>query len=463
MSIEEMLEHELDRAMKYHEKRVRRLSQIAKEHPATFIAHIKTVLSRVTKEQYLEYSKEIKYLGKSLKDKDFASHGEKLKRDAGGFEIFLKLVLGDKQYHSACVEAGINDKVVYTLIRGRAEQVYPPPKEKRVQRRAARREARRAEIFKSPKDSVSNKFWKGEIPFNALTAVGTAKKDKYGAVVALTYDKEKGGAIYTHDSNGVKIELKTPKPFVQYDREVHDAIVSLWRSPDEWITSLEIYRTIARNPKAKLTENEAKDIEDSMLRFRGSMLTIITDRTGNEEAWDKTMGEKMKPERERWPDLPPIVDGIVIPFDSESSGEFPGVRDRWRVLRRPVLHRYSEIKGQVSTTKIHEIERPLVKRVKDVQVLYGEISRSIDTMKHTKAKAYSRDITWARLYKLDGSDTGSNANSISQAQSKTRNKVLKILDELLENGVIKGYTYKDKEHMKLVGKRWKYHTIGIDV
>ena len=112
-----------------------------------------------------------------------------------------------------------------------------------------------------------------------------------------------------------------------------------------------------------------------------------------------------------------------------------------------------------------EIEQPKAGKTrertsKDTQSIDSYITRRIATMqKNPKQK---RVILWENIYEIDGVyKSSTNPRTITNKQGRTRTKTIKILDKCVDRGMIKGYAYKDKEHMKLVGKNRQYYAIGI--
>ena len=448
MNEEEAAIARLDRAMEIQGRRIIRLSTIAKLNPKVFITHIQRVLMRTRKAEYQGYVKQIQTIAQSLKkDKMWQEHKRQLQNTAEGAAIYLKLKLSDRDYYVIADAAGISKGIIDRLIDQRANSLYPSTKA--------------ADIFYSPKDKVSNDLWAGGIPFGMLTPIKTfkdAKNNLYG-VVAMLKDAE---------GNNATARIKSPEAYTDDDRQVHDAIASLWESPTAVISSEQIYRAICKNPKAKLTTQSAREIETSMFKCRRGELTIVTDPAGGKEIWEKGAQGKLKPEKKIF-NVANNYNGLLIPFDSWSSGEFHdehgAIRDRWQVFRPPVLYDYGHDKKQIAATPIQGISRK-VNRSKSTRSLMGYLDRQIDTMKKTTAKVFSRNITWEALYKVDGVyDGDTKPQTIKAKQSKTRTKVIKLLDERVAAGLIKGYTYNkhDGEHMKKVGRNWAYHSIGISV
>lgn len=117
----------LDKAYKYQERRIEKLTAIAKENPQLFVKHISYFLSRVDLQDYNQYAKEISFLSKTLKEDDgdyFSKHSKELKQSAKGFALYLKLRLYDKNFFVIAEKAGIRASIITELIRKRSIEIF---------------------------------------------------------------------------------------------------------------------------------------------------------------------------------------------------------------------------------------------------------------------------------------------------------------------------------------------------
>ena len=128
VEIDEDIATTLDKVYEYQERRIEKLTAIAKENPQSFVKHISNFLSRVDSHEYNQYTKEIKFLAINLKKDDkayFSKHRKKLKQSAKGFALYLGLRLSDRDYFVIAENAGIRASIINELIRKRSIEVFP--------------------------------------------------------------------------------------------------------------------------------------------------------------------------------------------------------------------------------------------------------------------------------------------------------------------------------------------------
>lgn len=129
MNEDEVAIARLDRAMEIQGRRIIRLSTIAKLNPKVFLAHIRKVLKTITKKDYQQYVREVRFLHKSLPDEDmWAEHQKAMSYSTKGFMLYLLLRMNDKDYPAIMEAAGLEASYLDKLIRQRAEEVYIPRK-----------------------------------------------------------------------------------------------------------------------------------------------------------------------------------------------------------------------------------------------------------------------------------------------------------------------------------------------
>jgi hypothetical protein len=110
--------------------------------------------------------------------------------------------------------------------------------------------------FVNPKEKVSNTLFNGGLAAGTTYIIATGNKKskkELTAEVDIDFDLLKNSEIS---------QIITP-----YDREVHDAIVSLYvDGNNEYITPLMIYRTMTGNAEARLTPKHYDAISNSVTK-----------------------------------------------------------------------------------------------------------------------------------------------------------------------------------------------------
>ena len=75
-----------------------------------------------------------------------------------------------------------------------------------------------------------------------------------------------------------------------------------------------------------------------------------------------------------------------------------------------------------------------------------------------RKQPYSRFILLDRIYQIDGiDDVQQDINSLKKKNSRTRDKLSKILQHFKENGLIAGHLF----HKKVHGKSLTFHSVEI--
>lgn len=174
-------------------------------------------------------------------------------------------------------------------------------------------------------DKVSSKFFDGE---------GTLYKEN-GVEVSIG-GRKSGKEIVNLvrlDYSDNAIQISGEKELTPYDREVHDALVTLYvDGGNEYITPQMIYKAMTGNPEAKLMPKQQEAISNSLNKLMYSRLIINASKKeckayGFDEFTYKgavIQGEKRTKE----------VNGVIV--------------EVYHLLREPALYTYASSKNQVS-------------------------------------------------------------------------------------------------------------------
>ena len=270
-------------------------------------------------------------------------------------------------------------------------------------------QTRQPKQFVMTKDKITNKFFEGALPVGSRDVlIGTEGRKSKKAVVSIDFE----------DLPHVFIS----KTITPYDREVHDAIVSLYiDGENEYITPLMIYRTMTGNPKAELTEKKAKDISDSVTKC--SMTRIFIDSSEEAGAFGMERAE---------------YEGSLL-FAEKIKGSHKGEISEWiHILKTPILYQYADNKGQIARSPIELLNTPVNKNDEAI-ILQGYLLRRILAMQGSKL---SRNIVYETVYKhLDIS--AASAGALRKKQTKVRDTVKKILNDWVSKKFIR--TYKENK------------------
>lgn len=267
--------------------------------------------------------------------------------------------------------------------------------------------------FIMAKDKVTNKLFEGGLMIgdeNVLIATeGRKSKKELTAVVSIDF--------------GELPNVQMSKSITGYDREVHDAIVSLYvDGENEYVTPLMIYRTMTGNPKAKITPKIEEEISDSVTKC--SITRIYIDSTEEAEAYGM---EKVR------------YEGNLL-YTKKIVGTHKGQTSEWiQIIEKPVLYDYANDKGQVARVNIALLNTPISKNKETIN-LQGYLLRRISSMQGSKL---SKNIVYETIYKhLE--ITASSNSALLNKQAKIRDKAKEILTYWKEQQFIKNFKENKK-------------------
>lgn len=268
---------EADRRMSIDEKRIRLLTEYATKNKKGFLAHVAKVLSRIGRKAYRAYVREIRLIAEE--DELWEKHRKKLTYDTNGFLFYLSMRMEYCDYPSIAKTAGIDPATIETLMRERAEEVYPP--RKKTTPKAAIQEYRTiaTDIHKAPNDRDTLKFFEQ-----------TDKHVKAGKMNVTENPKPKKGAKKTHSV----ISFGNQKGFAFYhvynafDKSILGAVYSLKKAGND-VTTIDILYAHINGKEGRVQPTPAmrKKMLDS-LRAMGSTWVVIEFDTENQYHYENS-------------------------------------------------------------------------------------------------------------------------------------------------------------------------------
>lgn len=281
------------------------------------------------------------------------------------------------------------------------------------------------EIYITPKDKISNFLFKGNISqeLEGLKMEKKGSKKQLTAMVSIDYDELKGD-----------IQIKGRREFTPYDREVHDAIVSLYvDGGNEYLTPQMIYKTMTGNPNARLKPTQAKAISDSISKCMFSKLTIDAAKEAAAYGMDKLKYE-----------------GNLI-YAEKVTGMSKGAVLEWiHILKAPILYQYADSKSQIGRFNIKLLNSP-INKTEEIIMLQGYLSRRVLSM---QGSSLSRNIVYDTVYKYIEVSAGSEG-SLRNKKSKLRGQIKSIFDYWIKEHFIKSYVENKKGN--------EFYSISVDI
>ena len=266
--------------------------------------------------------------------------------------------------------------------------------------------------------------------FDLIVSAAKAKKEIVTKVM-ITYDES-------------KVTLSSRFDFTPYDREVHDAVITLNVAGNDVITPEMVYRAMNGMTDTEYVSPQAVEAVSQSLD-QSMRIMVKIDYTQEADAYGKK-DAKVKYKYE----------GHLLACEKITVEAGGHKKEAYHLHRSPILYEYAQISGQIISVPIELLNtKDVVRGSEDVSVLKGYLLRQIEGMKSGSFKR-SRNILYAGLYK----ELGMNdlpPKALADKALKIRKHVEAVLKEWVEQEYIMGYSqYKD-------GKTIKGVTIALDI
>lgn len=226
----------------------------------------------------------------------------------------------------------------------------------------------------------------------------------------------------TFSYEGVDIFAK--KEFTSFDREVHDAVVSLMLAGNKVISPSMVYRTMAGKTKSEyVTHEKIDEVSKSIDKCMFSKIVIdASEEAQVYKGFESTQfsGNLIAAEK-----MQVVINGQKV--------------EAYKLLNLPILYRYAISKNQVATIPMVLLDTPLNKTT-EVIILQGYLLRRIEAMRSPRV---SNIILYETIYKAMGAE-----NASRQKKSNIRENVHVILRYWIEQNYIESYEENNKGKMK---------------
>ena len=236
------------------------------------------------------------------------------------------------------------------------------------------------------------------------------------------------------------VEIKGRRELTQYDWEIHDAIMTLFKAGNEYITSSMIFDLISGKDGATLNPKQQEHITNAITKLMYTVVKI--DASEEAKKFNKKIDEF-------------VYDGNLVPAERVTVTLNGTTTETIHPFRTPPLGDYSERLSQIARIDVKYLNTPVNKNEKTI-VLQGFLSRRISTIKRNPH--FSRTITYESIYDVvDLSDIKS-PGALRNKKNDIRNTTKKILDYWVEVGFISGYSENVKD-----GGRGQIESVTIEV
>ncbi len=264
--------------------------------------------------------------------------------------------------------------------------------------------------FLAPTGKVVNKAFSNELSKQVQGfAMERRGKKKMTTFASIDFEKLNGS-----------VQIKGYKELTAYDREVHDAIITLYiDGGNEYITPPMIYQVMTGNPKATLKSKQAEAISDSITKCMYSRLKIDASEEAKAYGFDSFK-----------------YDGNLISGERVTATLNGNVLECLRILRPPVLYEYANKTNHIGRFDIKLLNTP-INKTEEIITLQGYLYRRILSMKGKNSKL-SKTIRYDTVYNQI-EVTAASDGALRKKKYKVRDQVKKILDYWKKENFIAGY------------------------
>ena len=222
---------------------------------------------------------------------------------------------------------------------------------------------------------------------------------------------------------GKDISLEGRMKITPYDREVHDAVVTLHVAGNKIVTPEMVYRAMnGMTESEKLSPQAIDAVTRSMDKSRYTTLKI--DFSQEAQAYKK--------------DCKAIYEGYLLACDKLTVSTGGRTKEAYRLLREPILLEYSKISGQIITVPIKLLQtKGNIRSTEDVIVLRGYLLRQIEGMKSRTFHRINKIAYKSIFTELD--ILPDNYANYKEKTRKIREHVIAILGGWVKQNYIKNY------------------------
>lgn len=259
-----------------------------------------------------------------------------------------------------------------------------------------------------------------QIGFNELVDLDVSGRNEKPVVTSVSLE---------YDGEGVELS----KPMTQYDREVHNAVVTIMKAGNSNFTTAQIWKTLSGSSKSP-TRKQAEQIEKSIEKQWRTMAHVNFSQEARGRELDID-GEPVTSTR---------IDAHMLELEKIRLETANGrVVEGYRLLAIPVLYRHAAALNQVISYPVKLLDTASVASNTTTNILIKKyLLRRIGEMKG-RCKL-SKRILYATVYEKAG------CPSPDRKQRMTMNKfIIGCMNLWKRDGVIKGFSEYSKGQKRI--------------
>lgn len=212
------------------------------------------------------------------------------------------------------------------------------------------------------------------------------------------------------------------KGFTSLDKEVHDAVVSLYAAGNKVFSPAMVYRTMAgKSDSAFVPQEKIQEVTASIYKCMSSIITIDASEEAPIYGLDAMYSQNLI-----------YAKAVTLKTKGWEVNAF-------KLIDEPVLFKYAKLKRQVFAVPLRVLDTPPSK-TNEVIVLQGYLVRIVEILRRSPSKS-ANTILYSTLYELLDC-----AGATKQKLQRIRNHVKAILDYWVKIGYIADYreTVRDR-------------------
>lgn len=218
------------------------------------------------------------------------------------------------------------------------------------------------------------------------------------------------------------------KGFTSLDKEVHDAVVSLYAAGNNVFSPAMVYRTMAgKTDSAFVPQEKIQEVTASIYKCMSSIITIDASEEAPIYGLDAMYSQNLI-----------YAKAVTLKTKGWEVSAF-------KLIDEPVLFKYAKLKRQVFAVPLRVLDTPPSK-TNEVIVLQGYFVRIVETLRRSPSNT-ANIILYSSLYELLDC-----ADATKQKLQRIRSHIKAILDYWVEIGYISSYheTVRDRAKFSLV-------------
>lgn len=214
------------------------------------------------------------------------------------------------------------------------------------------------------------------------------------------------------------------KGFTSLDKEVHDAVVSLYAAGNKVFSPAMVYRTMAGKSDATfVTPEKLREVTSSIYKCMSSIITIDASEEASIYGLESMYSQNLI-----------YAKAVTLKTKGWEVSAF-------MLIDEPVLYKYATLKRQVFSVPLRVLDTPPSK-TNDIIVLQGYPVRIVESLRRPGSKM-SNVILYATLYELLDCQ-----EATKQKLQRIRNNVKSILNYWVEIGYITRFAETTKDRAK---------------